>query len=97
MICSRCGGLLHVGLKHECSGGSIEEGLRRVRRAQRAQAIYAAAGLGDPIAAPRSGPYEANVAIERPPIRVVATVGPALACRVPNCTLHNRGIDETTL
>jgi hypothetical protein len=95
VICRSCGALLHVGLRHECSGGSIEEGLRRVRRAQRAQETFAAAGLGDPIRQP--GPYAANVAANladllnapRPPIRVTATVGPALACRVSGCTLHN--------
>jgi hypothetical protein len=93
VICRECGGLLHVGLRHEClQVATMEEGLRRVRRAQRARATFAAAGLSDPI-----GPYEANVRANlddllnapRPPIRVVATVGAPIACRVAGCRLHN--------
>lgn len=123
MICRECGGLLHVGLRHECQPvTTIEEGLRRVRRAQRSRATFAAAGLGDPIQS--SGPIrvtpiprppiqsppwhdewppdtwddrrtqamvDAGLAWPAPqkPIRVVATVGTAIACRVAGCGLHN--------
>ena len=82
MICRECGGLLHVGLRHECQPiTTMEEGLRRVRRAQRARATFAAADLGDPIQS--SGPIKVT------PIRVAATVGTAIACRVAGCRLHN--------
>jgi hypothetical protein len=87
VICRECGGLLHVGLRHECQlVTTMEEGLRRVRRAQRARATFAAAGLGDPIQS--GGPIRVTL-IPRPPIRVAATVGTAIACRVAGCRLHN--------
>lgn len=82
MICRDCGALLHIGLRHQCTEPTtMEEGLRRVRRAQRARATFAAAGLDDPIQAPpRVAPQK--------PIRVTASVGRAIACRVAGCTLH---------
>lgn len=86
MICRDCGALLHIGLRHQCTEPTtMEEGLRRVRRAQRARATFAAADLGDPIQAP---PWLTEWPAPQKPIRVTATVGRAIACRVTGCTLH---------